>query len=124
MLKREVICCINFSRGCQPPTHPNAASLVVAHVLRHWAATRSLSMLTKKNLRLAAAYRAQGRRFTPVPGFLPAELFKPCKTLLDVRDAKYRRQTFKFHVIDLSISISIRKSAKLPDRPSSFLSRE
>src|SRR3989442_6067285 len=101
MLQRELIRRIDVGGRREPPTHPNAAGLVVAHILRYWATTRSLAVLTKKNLIVSTAYRAKIRRLAPIPGFLPAELRKPRETLLDVRDVKYRRQTLKFHVVDL-----------------------
>ena len=49
----ELICCINIRRRRQPPRHPHTARLIVADVLRHRPAARSLTALAKKDLALA-----------------------------------------------------------------------
>src|SRR5438309_1818883 len=81
MLQRELICRINLGRRRQPPGHPNPARVVVARVLRHRAATRTLGVLAKEYLAFAAAHAPESRRVAPVPAFLPAKLFKPGETL-------------------------------------------
>src|SRR5438270_5034316 len=97
MFHCDLMCLVDCCRRFQPPAHPYAASFIIAQILRHWTATRSLAVLTKKDLDLSVAHGPEGWRFTPVPGFLPAQLGKPRETLLDIRDVKYRRQTFMFH---------------------------
>src|SRR2546425_2281909 len=89
MLQRELICRIDVGGRREPPTHPNAASLVVAHVLRHRSAARSLPALAKKNLSFAIADGAEPWRGAPVPGFFPPKFCKPLKALDDVGDVKY-----------------------------------
>src|SRR5882672_4951567 len=88
---------IHFGRRSQPPGHPNATAVIVSNVTRHWTAARSLPALAKKYFAFSIAYATESRRIAPVPALGPAKLFKPGKTLFDVRDVKNRSQAFNFH---------------------------
>jgi hypothetical protein len=84
LLEREFVNCINISRRLQKPTHPNSSSVVVSYVAGHWTASRPLTVLTEKDLKVSVTHAAEVWRVTPVPAFLPAKLLEPGKTLLDV----------------------------------------
>src|SRR5689334_224228 len=72
---RKLICVVNCGGRFEPPTHPDAASLIVADELRLRPATRSLATLTEKDLALAVSDCAKAYRraffVTPVPEFVP-----------------------------------------------------
>src|SRR6266511_4870760 len=53
MFHCELLCLVDCCRRFQPSAHPNAASFIIAQILRHWTATRSLAVLTKKDLDLS-----------------------------------------------------------------------
>src|SRR5947207_1291890 len=88
LLQRERMRGINFGWRRHPPTHPNATGVIVSHVLRRCAAARALSALAEKYLDFSVAHATKVRRIAPVPGFRPAKLFKPGKTLRDVGDVE------------------------------------
>src|SRR6185295_5280188 len=85
LLQRQLVGCIHLRRRRDKPTHPNAARVVVrTQVPRRGTAARTLTILAKEDLKVAAGYGPEVWRIAPVPGLLPTKFLKPGETLRDV----------------------------------------
>jgi len=98
---------IDIGRRWDPPGHPDGTGVIIAFELGEVSAARALGVFAEEYFALAGGDRAERRRVSPIPEFLPTELLEPRERTGEIRDIQYGRDGFNLHATDPSSTPAI-----------------